>query len=171
MVGSKNDIKANPMRGYRFLIVDDDAVDRRLYSRLLSQLGPQPCHIEEAADGASALELLREGVFDCVLLDFVLPGMTGLEFLTLAAVDGEPPCAVVLVTGQGNEVTAVEAMKRGAQDYLVKDQVNASSLWRAMTQAITQVELRQRLAASLRDLTAANRGLEREVAIRKAAEA
>ncbi|MGD0102849.1 MAG: response regulator [Rhodopila sp.] len=158
------------MRGYRFLIVDDDAVDRRLYSKLLSQLGPQPCHIEEAADGASALELLRTAAFDCVLLDFMLPGMTGLEFLTLATVDGEPPCAVVLVTGQGNEAIAVEAMKRGAQDYLVKDQVNASSLWRAITQAITQVELRQRLAASLRDLTAANEGLGQEVAIRKAAE-
>jgi signal transduction histidine kinase len=159
------------MRDYRLLIVDDDAVDRRLYGRLLAQLGPDTCHIEQASDGASGLAALRAGKFDCVLLDFKLPDMTGLEFLTAAVVDGELPCAVVLITGQGNEAIAVQAMKRGVRDYLVKDQVNATSLWRTMTQAVTQTELQQQLATSLRDLTAANLALEQEAATRKAAEA
>ena len=65
----------------------------------------------------------------------------------------EQPCAVVLVTGHGNEAIAVEAMKRGVQDYLVKDQVNAASLWRTLTQAVTQQTLQQRLAGSLLDLS------------------
>ena len=159
------------MRSYRLLIVDDDAVDRRLYSKLLVQLGPDTCEIQQAVDGAAGLAALRTHKFDCVLLDFKLPDMTGLEFLTVAAVDGELPCAVVLITGQGNESIAVQAMKRGVRDYLVKDQVNATSLWRTMTQAVTQTELQQRLAASLADLTAANLALEQEVATRKAAEA
>jgi signal transduction histidine kinase len=159
------------MRAYRLLIVDDDAVDRQLYCRSLAQPGPDTCHIQQAANGAAGLAALRANQFDCVLLDFNLPDMTGLKFLSAATVDGELPCAFVLVTGQGNEAIAVETMKRGVQDYLVKDQVNASSLWRTLTQAVTQVELKQRLAASLRDLTASNLALEQEVATRKAGEA
>ena len=90
------------------------------------------------------------------MLDFDLPDMTGLEFLSDAAAGGDLPCAVVLDTGQGNEAIAVEAMKLGARTIYVKDQVTAASLWRAITTAVTQTELRQRLARSLRDLTAAN---------------
>ena len=62
-------------------------------------------------------------------------------------------------------------MKRGVQDYLVKDNINAGSLRRTLTQAVAQAELRQRLDGSLRDLTAANLALEKEAATRKAAEA
>ncbi len=76
----------------------------------------------------------------------------------------------MLITGQGNEAIAVEAMKRGVQDYLVKNQVNATSLWRAVTQAVTQSELKQRLDGSMRDLSAANVALEQEIATRKAAD-
>jgi signal transduction histidine kinase/HPt (histidine-containing phosphotransfer) domain-containing protein len=161
----------NTERGYRLLIVDDDETDRRLYSRLLTRLTPGACEIHQAVDGATGLAMLSTEPVDCVLLDFHLPDMTGLEFLAAAAVGGELPCAVVLVTGLGNEAIAVEAMKRGVQDYLVKDQINAASLWRAMTTAVTQTELRQRLAGSLRDLTSANAALEQEIATRKAAEA
>jgi signal transduction histidine kinase len=159
------------MRSYHLLIVDDDAVDRRFYCKLLAQRGSDVLQIQQAGDGTAGLAALRADKFDCVLLDFSLPDMTGLEFLAAAAVDGDLPCAVVLITGQGNEAIAVEAMKRGVQDYLVKDQVDASGLWRSVTQAMTQTELRQRLAGSLRDLTAANLALEQEAAIRKAAEA
>jgi signal transduction histidine kinase len=158
------------MREYRLLIIDDDAVDRRLYCKLLAQLGPDTCNVQQAADGVTGLAALRAGKFDCVLLDFRLPDMTGLEFLAAAVVDDELPCAIVLITGQGNEAIAVQAMKCGVRDYLVKDQVNATSLWRTMTQAVTQTELQLRLACSLRDLTAANLALEQEAAIRKAAE-
>jgi signal transduction histidine kinase/HPt (histidine-containing phosphotransfer) domain-containing protein len=158
-------------RNYRLLIVDDDETDRRLYGRLLARQALGSCEVHQASDGAAGLAALHEQTFDCVLLDFNLPDMTGLEFLTTALKDGELSCAVVLVTGQGNEAIAVEAMKRGVQDYLVKDQVNATSLWRAMASAVTQTELRQRLAGSLLELTAANVALEQEVATRKIAEA
>jgi signal transduction histidine kinase len=137
---------------------------------LLAKQAPGICEIQQAAHGAAGLAMMRANKFDCVLLDFNLPDMTGLEFLAGAAVDGALPCAIVLVTGQGNEAIAVEAMKCGVQDYMVKDQVNANNLWRAMTTAVTQTELRQHLANSLRELTTANTALEQEISTRKAVE-
>jgi signal transduction histidine kinase/HPt (histidine-containing phosphotransfer) domain-containing protein len=160
----------NAGRIYRLLIVDDDESDRQLYRGLLTGQAHGACEVHQAADGAAGLAALRAHAFDCVLLDGSPPDMTGFDFLTAAAADGELPCAVVLITARDGEATAVEAIKRGVQDYLVRDQVNASSLWRAITHAVTRTELRQRLAGSLR-LTAANASLEQEMAIRKAAEA
>ena len=158
------------MRTYQILIIDNDAANQRLYRKLLDQAENASFQFHEALDGQAGLQAMRTCAFDCVLLDFNLPGTDGLDFLSAVAVDGELPSAVVLITGQGSDVIAVEAMKRGAQDYLVKDRVNASSLLRAVTQAVSQVELRRKLAGSLRDLTAANQALEQEAAIRRAAE-
>jgi signal transduction histidine kinase/HPt (histidine-containing phosphotransfer) domain-containing protein len=158
-------------RIYRLLVVDDDETDRRLYSRLLARQAHGACEIFQASDGAAGLAALRERPVDCVLLDFNLPDMNGLEFLADAADNAELPFAVVLVTGQGSESIAVEAMKRGVQDYLVKDQVDVGSLWRSIVGAVTQRELRMRLDQSLRELTEANAVLEQEVTTRKAAEA
>jgi signal transduction histidine kinase/HPt (histidine-containing phosphotransfer) domain-containing protein len=179
----------NTERTYRLLVVDDDEADRRLYQRLLARHVLGACEIHHTADGTAGLAALRAQQFDCVLLDFSLPDMTGLEFLANAVVDAageanatgradaaggghnELPCTVVLVTGHGSEAIAVEVMKRGVCDYLVKDQIDASRLWHAIAGAVNQTELRQRLAVSLRDLTLANTALDREVANRKDAEA
>jgi signal transduction histidine kinase/HPt (histidine-containing phosphotransfer) domain-containing protein len=151
----------NEGRRYQLLVVDDDAVDRRLYRKLLAQQWPSRCAITEVRDATSALAAVRNHKFDCVLLDFKLPDMTGLEFLDAAASEGEPPYAVVLITGKGDESIAVEAMKHGAHDYLIKDNVNASSLCRAIANAVTQTELRQHLDYSLRRLIAADAALQK----------
>src|SRR5580704_17870777 len=158
-------------RTYRLLIVDDDETDRRLYGWLLARQAPGAFEIEQAKDGASGIVALREREFDCLLLDFSLPDVTGLEFLTEAATAGELPCAVVLITGHGNEAIAVEAMKLGVQDYLVKDHVNEGRLWRAIVSAVSRREPRVRLASSMRALTAANATLEQEVAAHRRTEA
>src|ERR1700678_448806 len=135
-------------RVYRLLIVDDDETDRRLYGWLLARQAPGAFEIEQARDGATGIALLRERKYDCLLLDFSLPDVTGLEFLAEVVSDGDLPCAVVLITGHGNEAIAVEAMKLGVQDYLVKDHVNEGRLWRAIVRAVSQRELRSRLASS-----------------------
>ena len=142
------------MRVYRILIIDDNDDDRRNFGKLLAQPGADTSQIQQANDGATGLAALRTEQFDCVLLDFDLPDMTGLEFLAAAAVDGELPCAVVLLTGQGSEVIAVEAMRCGAQDYLVKDEVDAANLWRTVTQAVSRTEQKQRPLGSLHLLRA-----------------
>jgi signal transduction histidine kinase len=159
------------MQGYSLLIVDDDALDRRLYKKSLAQVETETFEIEEAADGAAGLRALQARKFDCILLDFSLPDMTGFEFLEAARVDGELPCAVVLSTGRGSEAVAVEAMKHGVQDYLIKDRISVTGLRGALTQAIKHAEMHQRLQDTLRHLTASNEALEREAAIREATEA
>ena len=159
------------MQGYSLLIVDDDALDRRLYRKSLVQLETDTFDIEEVDNGSNGLEALRARKFDCILLDFSLPDMTGLEFLAAARVDGELPCAVVLSTGRGSEAVAVEAMKHGVQDYLIKDRLSATGLRSALVQAIKHAEMSQRLRDTLHNLTASNAALEQEAAIRKAAEA
>ena len=162
----------NPERTYRLLIVDDDETDRRLYGWLLARQAPGAFEIETAQDGAAGIAVrCRTREFDCLLLDFSLLDVTGLEFLAEAVEDGELPCAVVLITGHGNEAIAVEAMKLGVQDYLVKDHVNEGRLWRAIVRAVSQRELRVRLASSLCALTMANATLELEVAAHRQTEA
>src|SRR5450631_2193272 len=110
--------------GYRILVVEDDEVDRQYYRTVLARRAPGACEFQPSSDGEAGMAALRSFRPDCVLLDFHLPDMTGLEFLTRAAVDGTLPCAFVLITGQGNEAIAVEAMHRGAQDYLVKGEID-----------------------------------------------
>src|ERR1700733_4184521 len=159
------------MRCYRLLIVDDDA-DRRILGNFLAPAGAAMCQTQQAVDGKSGLAALREGEFDCLLLDISLADMTGLEFLSAAGFDAEHSSyAVVVVTGQGSESIAVESMKRGVQDYVVKDQLDANTLWRTVTNAVAKADLQRRLALSLRELNASNRALEQEAVMRKAAEA
>jgi PAS domain S-box-containing protein len=84
-----------------------------------------------------------------VLLDYSLPDFDGLELLRLLAQAqssaGEPLPVVVMLTGQGSERVAVEAMKQGAQDYLVKDSLSHDNLPRVVLAAIEKHRLRQQL--------------------------
>jgi len=106
----------------RVLVVEDDAVDRMACRRALARDADFEFVITEAETGGEGLRLAHGQKPDCVLLDFHLPDMDGLEFLAELRNDlGEIPVPVMMLTGADNASVAVEAMKRGAQDYLVKD--------------------------------------------------
>jgi len=100
----------------RVLVVDDEEPFRRLLKR---ELGRKGFAVEVAADGAAALALLRERVFDVILLDIVMPGLDGLATMKRLREDPAPP-AIIVLTGRATVETAVEAMKNGAFDYLTK---------------------------------------------------
>ncbi|MCI0370314.1 MAG: response regulator [candidate division NC10 bacterium] len=104
------------MAGERILAVDDDAFFRTLYQDLLTADGYS---VETAANGAQALERLAQGAPDLVLLDMLMPGMDGLETLRRIR-EARPDLPVVMVTGQQDVRAAVEALKRGAADYVGK---------------------------------------------------
>lgn len=135
----------------RLLLVDDDQVDRLAVKRLLRQTALD-VNLQETVEGKAGLERLRNEAFDCVLLDYRLPDMDGVEFLTaLAELPVLQRPAVVMLTGKGNTGIAVDVMKRGLQDYLVKDTLQADVLAQSIRRAMDMVTLqRQHLRAEER---------------------
>jgi len=106
----------------RVLLVEDDAVDRMACRRALSRNKDYEFLLSEADSGREGLQLAHEQKPDCVLLDYHLPDLNGLEFLAALTDDtGDVSVPVMMLTGTDNAAIAVEAMKRGARDYLIKD--------------------------------------------------
>jgi diguanylate cyclase (GGDEF)-like protein/PAS domain S-box-containing protein len=104
--------------GFAALIVDDSEDDQSLYRRALRALG---CRIVPAMTAKEGLDRIADVQPDVILLDFNLPDMDGVEFLERFAVQGCAAVPIIMLTGQGNEAVAVQAMKLGASDYLVKE--------------------------------------------------
>ncbi len=98
------------------LIADDDADFRASAARHFRRRG---FHVQEAASGDEALELLNKRNFDVALLDMMMPGLSGLEVLDRIAAESRD-VEVILLTAQGTIDSAVKAMKLGASDYRTK---------------------------------------------------
>jgi two-component system sensor histidine kinase UhpB len=96
-------------------------VDRKAVRRALSADSDYTFSVIEADTGAQGLQLARAEKPDCILLDYHLPDMSGLEILAELANDHADLPPVVKLTGTDDVAVAVEAMRRGARDYLVKD--------------------------------------------------
>ena len=101
----------------RILIVDDDAAVRSVLVKTLHEIGG--FSVEEAESAEDALQKMESRTFDLVLTDLKLPGMDGLQFIT-RIVSSTPEILTILVTGHATIDSAVEAIKRGASDYLIK---------------------------------------------------
>ena len=103
--------------GAKILVVDDDRQVRGYLSKTLSEVAGFSVEVAETAE--EALQKLQEVMFDLVLVDLKLPGMDGLQLITEIA-NSKPEILTVLITAYGSSDSAVEAMKRGASDYLTK---------------------------------------------------
>ena len=110
----------------RILIVDDDDVDRMAVRRSLRSSGIE-AEVVEVGDARAALSALRADNFDCALFDFRMPGSDGLELLRQVRAEGVMT-PVIMLTGFGDEQTAVELMKAGAADYLAKNALTPDRL-------------------------------------------
>ncbi len=130
----------------KVLVIDDTPEDQELYRRYL-QYDPDYLYtIVEATSGRQGLALWQHHQPDIILLDYRLPDLDGLEFLTqLRNLTQQTVLPVILVTGQGNEVIAAQAIKIGAQDYLVKEQMTPERLQRAIQAALTTLQLQAQL--------------------------
>ncbi|MBD2355977.1 response regulator [Tolypothrix sp. FACHB-123] len=131
---------------WTLLIVDDCAADRKIYRRYLLQDPYNTYKIFEADCAESGLALCQKMHCDVILLDFCLPDMSGLElFDRLNKEILDTPKTVIMLTGRGDEEVAVQAMKRGAQDYLVKQYLKPDVLQLAVRNAIKQSYLQAQL--------------------------
>lgn len=110
----------------KILVVDDDDVDRMAVRRALKASGLNVT-ITEADDAASALKRLASEHFDCVLCDYRMPGSDGLDVVRQARERGIY-VPFVMLTGFGDEQTAVELMKAGAADYIAKSTLTPERL-------------------------------------------
>ena len=106
-------------RPLTIVAVDDNPADFGILRRRLQRVSGLDCQLIHCDNAAAVHDVLDRSEVDCLFLDYQLGACTGLDVLTDIRASGND-VPVITLTGQGNEAIAVEAMKRGAQDYLVK---------------------------------------------------
>lgn len=136
---------------YRILVIDDNEADAGLVERHLARVSAFSAEVIKAASHEQGLDLLDKQGADCVVLDYRLGPCCGLDTLRAIRARGDDT-AVVFVTGFGTEMIAVEALKCGAQDYLVKSVLAPEVLQRAIQNAVEKVALGRQLCEKQREL-------------------
>jgi PAS domain S-box-containing protein len=131
------------------LIIDDCLEDRETYRRYLLRDQQHTYRILEAVTGEQALQVCRQRFPDVIVMDYLLPDVDGLEFLTdLKTQFAQTNLPVIILTGRGNEQIAVQAMKSGAADYLVKKHTTPVSLRLAVENVLEKTRLSRQLLES-----------------------
>jgi signal transduction histidine kinase len=130
----------------RVLLIEDNEDDALIIRETLNEIRGTPFDLEWANRLSIGLERLNEGGVDVILLDLGLPDSQGLETLSKAN-DQAPEVPIVVLTGLADETLGVKAVQEGAQDYLVKGQVDGNLLVRALRYAIE----RKRAEEALRE--------------------
>ncbi|MEJ6483036.1 ATP-binding protein [Nostoc punctiforme UO1] len=132
---------------WTLLIIDDCAADRKIYRRYLLKDPHQSYQILEADCAEEGLALCQKIRCDAILLDFCLPDMSGIElFDQMQQEIFKTSVPVIMLTGRGDEEVAVQVMKRGALDYLVKHNLTQDVLQLAVRNAIKQSCLQAQLS-------------------------
>ena len=130
----------------RVLLVEDNPTDALLLREALAEAPSAKFMLTQVERLADGLARLREAPFDVVLLDLGLPDSSGADTVVRLHRQ-EPDVPVVVLTGLEDEAVGLQALQEGAQDYLVKNQLQASLLGRSIRYAIE----RHRIAAALRE--------------------
>ena len=99
----------------KILVIDDEAAIRRILREILEH---EQYQVDDASSAIEALPLVKENEYDAILCDIKMPQMDGIEFLEEAKKISEAP--IIMISGHGTIETAVEAIKKGAFDYISK---------------------------------------------------
>jgi signal transduction histidine kinase len=147
----------------QILLVEDNPDDAELLQEIIAEADNTPCslfHVERLKD---ALICLSKNPFDVILLDLSLPDKQGLETVA-QTYSTAPDLPIVVLTGLNDQVMALEALRQGAQDYLVKGKIDSNLLFRAIHHAIERAHTLKRLRQSEEQLQRLNEDLESRVA-------
>jgi signal transduction histidine kinase len=140
------------MHGERvnILLVDDDPLDRRLVELILARSYPPGQYsVETAGTFSDAAKCLHNGSYDVVLLDLNLPDSSGIETVQRAQEANFDASIVVVLTGMDDEEMGLEAIRKGAEDYLVKGKSLEHVLVRTIRYSLERKRVRQRLTETL----------------------
>jgi len=128
-------------RRLKILIVDDKPDDCKILRRYLTRNNEGAPEIDDAATAELGFLRFTESSPDCVLLDYNLPDMNGLELLeALRARTGRSSLPVVMMTGLESRNVAAQALSLGAMDFLLKDLVTPAELHRVVENAVLKSE-------------------------------
>lgn len=149
---------ANPIR---VLYVEDDQGLARLLQKRLERAG---FHVDIALDGRDEFAKRQLWTYDVLAVDHDMPGKSGLELIRDLAEQGNLP-VTIMITGAGDEGVAVEAMKLGASDYVIKDSDSRylDALPSVMEQALNKEKLKERQKAAQDALKRSHQNLEKKV--------
>jgi signal transduction histidine kinase len=132
------------------LVVDDDEADRKLVMRAMKQSGLS-CAFVEKTNVADAVAVCEQQDFDFAIVDYRMPGQDGLTCIAYLHAR-VPQIPVVMMTGQGDEVVAAQAIKAGAMDYIPKKLITAPSIRRIVETVLEKVEMQRRIEQQQGDL-------------------
>ncbi len=133
----------------------------RFSNNISTRTAPDAFVYADAETGREGLRRLQDFQPDCILMDLNLPDLDGLKMIRLLHEGREMlPCAVVMLTGTGNEEIAVEAMKLGVMDYMVKGPASAHALPRVVASAVQRFRFQDEIARQRVALEQRNRELE-----------
>jgi len=129
------------------LIVEDDIVDRKLLERLLSRSSLPVSEVKSAEYLDTALQMLDKDNFDIVLLDLGLPDSNGIESI-IKVQSIAPHVPIIVMSGLDDQDTAILAVQKGVQDYLIKGQVDSNLLMRSVRYAIERKKTEHELKSA-----------------------
>ncbi|MRV74442.1 response regulator [Duganella sp. FT92W] len=146
----------------RILLIEDNRGDALLFRHMLADAGALDWELAWARNLEEGIAHLRQDQVDLVLLDLGLPGSTGLETVQRLQSCGVRVPALVVLSGLNDEAVAMRAVQAGAQDYLVKGQVDTGMLVRSIRYAIerNQAEAALRQAHDMLEVRVAQRTAE-----------
>lgn len=142
---------SSTLKPIEILLIEDNPGDVDLVREMLTEASLPGFTVTEARRLSDAISCLKSGLYDLVLLDLGLPDSKGIE--TLRSLRGAVPgLPVVVLTGEEDEANGLKAVGAGAQDYLVKGQIQGPVMIRSIRYAIERQNLLLQLEKSLKEI-------------------
>ncbi|MBU3068677.1 EAL domain-containing protein [Aestuariicella sp. G3-2] len=136
------------------LIIDDDAVDRMSATRTLKASMLQIKNIDQTASASEGIALAKQHQYDMILLDYQLPPSNGIEVLRELRSNSDFATAIVMLSHSNDEELALSCIEAGAQDFIMKSEMTAARLKRAILISKERYQLERKIIDSHKQLKA-----------------